>query len=139
MTITTPHITLVATLTVDNTDFSGKIGEAASTNRTRVFLNPVDEQAADELSSWHLSKIVETTDVLDQVAEILNVDLTDFNVKARDKDGFLPFLIVQGHTGRTLAFDIAVTHSEVEDEVVEDEVVETEVANEVEAPTAVEA
>jgi len=144
MTITTPHITLVATLTVDNTDFSGKIGEAASTNRTRVFLNPVDEQAADELSSWHLSKIVESTDILDQVAEILAIDLADVKVKARDKDGFLPFLIIQGHEGRTLAFDVEVnlseTVEEVEDPVAEvaddSDVVETDVTNEVEAPVA---
>jgi len=139
------HINLTAVLTVDNRDFSGKIGEAVSTNRTRVFLRPVDDEASDELSSWHLGKIVESTDVLDQIAEILDIDLEDVKIKARDKDGMLPFLIVQGHTGRTLAFDITVNHSEVEDEVVEDEPVEdedvvaTDVENEVEADAMVEA
>ena len=147
MTITTPHINLVATLTVDNTDFSGKVGEAASTNRTRVFLRPADQEASDELSSWHLGKIVETTDVIDQVEKLLDIDLSEdggFKIKARDKDGYLPFLIIQGHEGRTLAFDVEVTNSEtvteIEDPVDEvdeaDEVIETEVTNEVEAPVA---
>lgn len=138
MTTTTNHINLIATLTVNNTDFSGKIGETASTNRTRVFLRPVDDEAMDELTSWHLGKIVETTNIIDQVAKILGIAPADVKIKARDKNGFLPFLIVIGHTGRTLAFDIAVTHSEVVTEV-EDEVVAVDVENEVEAPVTVEA
>jgi len=123
------NITLTSELTVDNRDFSGKIGETAS-NRTRVFLRPVSEDAEAELASWHLGKIVESTDVLDKIAEALDVDLEDYNVKARDKDGYLPFLIIQGHTGRTLCFDIDVEVTEIEDPV--DEVDDVEDAEAVE-------
>ena len=76
------HITLTATLTIDNQNFSGKIDETDQ-NRTRVFLNPVSPEAADELQSWHLGKIVASTSVLDQVAETLDIDLNDYKVKAR--------------------------------------------------------
>jgi len=140
---TTTQITLDGEIAICNKNFTGKT-DGVNDTRTRVFLRPQDEDATKALSSRQLGKMIATTDILAQIAERLDIDIDEDveKLKFRQKDGMYPSIILQGHTGYTLAIDVTaeVTEIEVEDEVEEDsDVTEAPVSNKVDSAEPVEA